>query len=289
MTTTNQTQHCHYISRFMTKPWEAEQRRLRYFDFTTDSFESSPSSRLFAEDRINSQRVEDWLNRYIETPLAAVRPRLVQGDPKALDDTRFFRAAVLMVLLQGTRGMSTDDEDARQDLEQAAARDESYVDGLVRAFTERRDLALIVTVGPGQKLAPLFFPSTGLFPLFYRDTSCLSGLAIGFGLPLDLHCALAVMPENRRQTADRSRLPSSIANLSVGLRAATRVVIPPDALGEAVLREALLDLRDWNDAYVAAVTKQRALITESFAEAGLRLAHDRSARLHCDSLLARSH
>src|SRR5262245_39171646 len=42
------TQNSHYISRFLTKPWEGQQRRLHFFDFASGQFDMGPSRHLFA-------------------------------------------------------------------------------------------------------------------------------------------------------------------------------------------------------------------------------------------------
>ena len=55
------TKNCHFVSRFLTKPWELRDRRLHYYDFDRDVFDESPSKTLFAEEEINTQPVEDWL------------------------------------------------------------------------------------------------------------------------------------------------------------------------------------------------------------------------------------
>ncbi|HVV50787.1 MAG TPA: hypothetical protein VHO06_14070 [Polyangia bacterium] len=83
------TRNCHYISRFLTEPWEFDdehgQRQLHYYDFDTDAFDNFSSKNLFAEKDLNSPQVETWLKETLETPLGAVRPRLTAADPSALD------------------------------------------------------------------------------------------------------------------------------------------------------------------------------------------------------------
>lgn len=49
------TENCHHISRFLTKPWEAELRRLRFTIFDMERFERGFSYSLFAEDKLNPQ------------------------------------------------------------------------------------------------------------------------------------------------------------------------------------------------------------------------------------------
>ena len=70
-TTKQITKNCHYISRFITKPWEFEDRRgkgqLCYYDFDTDTFESRFAKTLFAETDLNSSVVETWLTEVLES------------------------------------------------------------------------------------------------------------------------------------------------------------------------------------------------------------------------------
>ena len=101
-------------------------------------------------------------------------------------------------------------------------------DQLVVAFREEYDLSLVTTVGDGgDNLAPLFFPSSGLFPLTYPDTGCISGHAVALGLPLDLWFAVVALPKENVGVRDLSRLTRSLSNLSVGVANATKVVLPP--------------------------------------------------------------
>jgi len=82
MTTQTQiTKNCHYISRFLTRPWEFGQRQLRYYDFDDDRFSRRSSETLLSQNNLNSPAVETWLRDVLETPLGSARPRLAAGDP----------------------------------------------------------------------------------------------------------------------------------------------------------------------------------------------------------------
>lgn len=63
------TKNCHYISRFLTRPWEDDQRQLHFYDFDTGTFGVKSSKNLFAESQLNSPTVETWLRDVLETPL----------------------------------------------------------------------------------------------------------------------------------------------------------------------------------------------------------------------------
>jgi hypothetical protein len=73
------TTTCHYVSRFLTKPWEVEQRKLFFYDFETDCFVRGQSATLFAGNQLNSQQVETWLDRVVENPLGRCRRRFASA------------------------------------------------------------------------------------------------------------------------------------------------------------------------------------------------------------------
>lgn len=275
------TKNCHFISRFLTKPWELQNRQLWYYDFELDEFRTRSSRSLFAADEINTQRVEDWLKRLIEDPLANVRPKLAAGDASALDDWRFFRAAALMVWMQGGRSKSVRDEDTRRRLDELASQDDAYIDQLVALIQQDYSLQVVFTVADGQLFAPLFFPSTGIFPIVFKDGACISGNSFGLGVPLDVHCSLVATPTDEG-TQDLSRLPSSIANYSVGPDRATRVVIAPGVQtsgSEEDLRQNLKFLRKLGSELVANASEARSVVLNAFDVTGLRPEEDGAGRL----------
>lgn len=57
--------NCHYVSRFLTKPWEFGDRRLQYFDFDSDAILTASSKVLFSENEAYSGAVESFLSKYI--------------------------------------------------------------------------------------------------------------------------------------------------------------------------------------------------------------------------------
>lgn len=181
----------------------------------------------FAADGLNPQAVESWLDRWIEGPLSLCRKRLNDGEENVLEDWRFYRAATLMLWLQGTRLKSIEDTDARRSLETLAARSIEETDQLVVAFREEYDLALgFVPMHEGM-FPPLYFPSSGLSPVSYRDTGCISGNTIALALPLDVRTALLSLPRDQAGVRDLARVPGSLQNLSIGVANARKVVVPP--------------------------------------------------------------
>lgn len=72
--------NCHFVSRFLTTPWEYGQRHLWYYDFASDEVRSSSSRSLFAVGGANTSEVEARLNQVIETPISMGVARLVNSN-----------------------------------------------------------------------------------------------------------------------------------------------------------------------------------------------------------------
>jgi hypothetical protein len=276
------TKNCHYISKSLTRPWEADQRRLRFYDFETGRFATGFAASLFAGESLNPQHVETWLDKTIEGPLSICRRKLAAGETNALEEWSFYRAATLMLWLQGTRVKSVGDHDARRSLENLASRSIEETDQLVVAMREEYDLALVTTVGKNGMLAPLFFPSSGIFPITYPDTGCVSGHSIALGLPLDMWSALVALPRDQAGVRDVSRIPGSISNLSVGVANARKVVVPPLLLQqqpEDDVARVLRELREGGSSLLAMVKDAKRLVEDAFDEVGIEPARDGTGRI----------
>jgi hypothetical protein len=62
--------NCHFVSRFLTKPWEFGQRRLHFYDVKTGRFGEKSSRYLFSRRGSNSGNIERRLDQLVETPLS---------------------------------------------------------------------------------------------------------------------------------------------------------------------------------------------------------------------------
>ena len=270
------TKNCHYISRFLTKPWEQEDRRLWFYDFDAGDFGRSSSKRLFAADSINSPKVEVWLGRVIETPLATVRPMLESVDPTALNDWAFHRAAILMLWLQGSRSKSLQGKGNRS-LEWIAAQSEEDLDTLAALFMEDYKFALVTTVQKDGRVAPLFFPSSGMFPVALRDSDCRSGYSMALAMPLAVTCALVAVPDG--SGVDTSLLPGSISNCSVGAATARKVLICPGLVRDAQLKKELILMREQNLELLRNIENKQLLTVEMSRQLGIETSFDQAGRL----------
>jgi len=279
----SEPKNCHYVTQSLTVPWEAEQRVLRYFDFDTEKFEAKPSKHLFADERINSPSVEAWLSKLVETPLGIQRRRVADGDMQALESWRYYRAAMLMVWLQGTRVSALRDLDSRDHLERLAKQPIEQTDQLVWLFRQEYELARVTTIRNEAGIAPLFFPGGGIFPVLFRDGGCLSGWATAFALPVALHCALLVLPLDADGRRDLDEVPSRLANFSVGTSKTRKVVIAPAAFKrntEDQLREQLLRTRARNDALFENARAAKQCVIDMCSFTGLVPIFDGADRMH---------
>ena len=274
--------NCRALSRVLTRPWANKEGNLFCYDFDADAFTWSASRTLFAEGRLDPGKVETWLADTIEDPLGAIRPRLSGEDPTALDDWKFFKAAVLMVWLQGGWFQFALAEDVRQDLDRLAAMSTGELDDLVAAVKQELTLRLVFTTSPGDSIAPIFVPSSGIFPFAFPDPGCISEHSIGIGLPLDVHCALVLLPADREGEAALPLLKPLLSNASIGSSESRRVVLPPNLLGAMDERDAariLRDQREQSEARVADVREVRRAVLETFENLGIRTKVDRTGRI----------
>jgi hypothetical protein len=239
----------HYISRFLTDPWADAERFLRYYDFDTKRFHRRSSKSLFAAEQINSQDVERWLGRMLETPFSRIRDRIVRGAQDLEQDE--YRAALLLVLLQAGRCATLTDLDARQQLDKFVAMQEAELDSFLELAMRIYDLRVMPTAHNADRpgYAPLSVPSTGLFFVVVPELGRF-GSPIAFGIPIAPTCALLVTPATWPDQLDLTQTRQILPVLSVGTFHARRVVVLPgmyEQQGEVALRELLHQARHDNE------------------------------------------
>jgi hypothetical protein len=252
------TKNCHYVSRFLTRPWEGHQRFLRYYDFDKDRFGWRSSESLLAAEKINSARVELWLKQMVEDPFAAARDRIARGDQSPVGK-RTFDAAMLMVLLQGGRVATIADVDAARQLDKLGSMSESDLNAMLNQVRRLYDVRVIHTVSNADKsgFRPLYIPSTGVFTAVVVPALGLHGGPFAFGIPIHPVCALLLTPVEWPDDIDLSQTRMMLAAWSIGASKARRVVILPgmyEQEGEAAMRELLLEARRNNEKLIAAVS-----------------------------------
>lgn len=216
--------NCHFVSRFLTKPWEHGQRQLHYFDFADGKVKSAPSKTLFSEVGANTPEVEQRLDRVIETPIAQALAQL--GAPQNASGQRgldwpVFRALTLLMMLQPLRvpGNSARNEK----LEETILKSDQELDEIAKAADQRYQLGRF-TVRPD---AALLYPASGFFPIVAQDNRGAWSACIA--LPIALQHVMVAVPRDvdwDQASALWSANGSGIlSNASVGT--SDRVVLPP--------------------------------------------------------------
>lgn len=225
------TKNNHYVPRFLTKPWERANRKLRLYNFETNAFESADSKTCFSAREVYPQEIEQFLNRVIESPMNDMLP-LVQRGEDALRQERYYRAATLLVAIQRTRSKATTDEVFLQKLIELSRMPQQFLDGL---GVEQGHGLSIVSAREGSR--SLLFPSTGSFVLLGNDLQWNGQPIAGWGIPIDLKRALVSYDlglESDSSTKEGIRYavesvcPTLLEQWSVGTDTSTKVVIPPE-------------------------------------------------------------
>lgn len=250
--------NCHWVTQWVTESWEVEpQRSLCYYDFPSKELKKRTSDRLFAEVGVNSEKVEQWLNRMVEKPLRDVKDALVARDLSALKKWPHYRAASLMIWLQSVRHQETLFGPADGGgLASLASRSDTEIDELVKAFGDYELVGLFP-----HDAHRLFFPSSGMFAIPVTDPGCLTKANWGFALALHPTMGIAAVPASTALNPES--LTARVMAYSVGSSAyAEQVVIPPD----------MVRTRTENE-IISFVTSSRTFVDETHAEtAALRFA-----------------
>ncbi len=219
--------NCHFVSRFLTKPWEFGQRRLWCYDFDRKQIDQKSSRSLFAEVGRNTPEIEKCLNELIETPISnAIRTLVPSGaiDNVEIGEWGLFRALNLLLLLQWSR--ASERESHRSRLGQALSWDEATLDQLVLACQQTH----IVVGLRGDPRAPLCYPSHGLFAVPIRK-QCGSYAAI-YAIPLTEYFAVARVPRDVNMDEVFQTITCQggyLTNSSVGTTA-LKVIVHPSVM-----------------------------------------------------------
>ena len=221
--------NCHYVTRFLTTPWELEGRRLEYYDFELGQFGNRRSRYLFAIDGLNSKDEEERLNQLVETPLAIFRDMLVGFSPEevnVVEDWKVLRALYLLIPFQVARTQDVQ-QGANVELRRLLDKDDRYLDQLATAASD--NLVTCTISLPDQQR--LYYPENGFFAFSAPDLMVKSNF--GFAVPLGPTVALIAIPKS----TDRDRLAALCGSNCLLLSASVgptsggrRVVVHPDLL-----------------------------------------------------------
>ena len=218
--------NCHFVSRFLTKPWEFGQRHLWYYDFDRKQIEKKSSKTLFAQAGRNTAEIEKRLNELIETPISNWITTLVPSDTidnVEIREWRIFRALNLLLLLQCSR--ASEKESHRSKLGQTLSWDETTLNQLVFACQQTH----IIVGLRGHPGAPFCYPSHGFFAIPIQQPS--GSFAPIYAIPLTEYFTVAKVPRdvniNNFQAITCQR--GYVSNNSVGTTA-PKVITHPSVI-----------------------------------------------------------
>jgi hypothetical protein len=219
--------NCHFVSRFLAKPWEFGQRQLWYYDFDCKQIREKSSKTLFAQVGRNTAETEKRLNELIETPISNAITTLVPReaiDNVEIREWRLFRALVLLLLLQCSR--VSEKGSRHSQLGEMLSWDETALDQLVLACQQAY---MIVGLG-GHPEAPFCYPSHGCFALPIRQPS--GSFSVISAIPLTEYFAVARVPRDVNMDDVFQRTACQGGYLSYGSvgTTASKVIIHPSVI-----------------------------------------------------------
>jgi hypothetical protein len=268
------TMNCHFVSQFLTKPWEFGERQLYFYDRRHLELQQKSSRNLFARKGLNSAETEHRLNKLIETPLRRAIAELTEPgkcEKRALDDWTVFRALVLLFPFQGLRVANR--LESPQDLAGLCAWPDEKVDEYAWASKQVRKF---ITVRSHDG-CPFFYPALGYFiiPLAHAPTELPGAITV----PLTARWAIASVPADVDDEQVRRLLSQGdgavASNASVGTNA-DQVVVHPAIIKHSNwtdVRQHIEEMQANNLTLLQAVVDFNRTAVAAFAEAGLEAAH----------------
>jgi hypothetical protein len=266
--------NCHFVSRFLTTPWEFGQRRLHFYDTKAGCFRQNSSRTLFTRRGANTPEVEHRLDELIETPLGGAI-RLLTRSPgeggHSIEDWRVFRALTLLFPFQLAR--ISQDTSPPRDLATMCSWPDEEVDKYAWAMKQLNKF-ITVTAHPGM---PFFYPSKGYFiiPLAHAPSLYPGAIAI----PLTERHAIASVSSEIDDEHVREVLRMGdgavASNASVGTNS-ERVLVHPSVMNHAnrlELRVHIEENQSNNLKMLQAVVDFNRTAVSAFAEAGLQSNH----------------
>lgn len=218
--TTKRVNNSHYVARHLTRPWEFGQRMLWVYDFQDDKFSVVSSKTLLTTDEPWDDEIEDFLGKYLESPLSNFLARFNKTRDDSDVSQNELRAIKLALLVQVPR--SDNDTVSLSDLVQrgeaglnefVAAQD--YVYTFVHVPLRQESLCfpehgmiMVPLVGAAPAMALAFHPSY---------------LTVAVPNP-----AAKFLPQIENYHQGKH---DTFSILSVGVDACRRVVIPGSARG----------------------------------------------------------
>lgn len=258
--------NCHYVSRFLTKPWELPDRNLINFDFTTNKITKGNSEFLFSREDLNTIEQEIFLNKYIETPLTNISNLF--DDLKPIKKWKVQRAVFLLLLFQAPRYLATLGMDP-QSYQTLFTATEPVLDSIVKEVMQK--VKIKVFFAPATER--FFFPEMGLF-LVPALTSSRTLLKFNLCIPINTRTLLIFCPAEIEDSmaARMFETPGLAMAYSVGINDfCNKLAIPPElseSMPEPELIQAIRKARDLVEKYLRKSTSLINSITDFYARNG---------------------
>ena len=263
--------NCHFISRFLTAPWEFGERQLHFVDVEAQTLSHHSSRNLFALRGLNTKQTEERLNEFVETPVARYREESAGGSPPDEIPWDVHRALFLIVLLQLPRAVEGFLGKSGLTLDDVFRCTEAELDGLVHHYENSRQLVVLTTPNDS-----LFYPSSGVFFLPVKSDAALLPYENCLGVPLDLNLVAVTAPRDADLDIllKRTSQPGWYSCRSAAIDGlATKVVVPPIVVERAPDKDQLvahvLDCQRLNRSLVENIERTHSLLENARSIAGL--------------------
>ena len=212
----------HYISRFLTKPWEIDQRVLRYYDFETHQFGERSSESLFAKDGLHLAETGKLLNQFVETPISQYRASVLTNGPGSSlvpsNEWKLYRALAALTFLHALREPDSAHK-GTVTLDRMLSPGEAIVDELGRKASEGFDLIGVTTPSREQ----LLFSERMIFPIPIVGTKPI----LAFPLTPSHFIGLAEKKFPESELRQWMATEGALSAFSTGANEPRRVVLTP--------------------------------------------------------------
>jgi hypothetical protein len=245
--------NCHFVSKFITKPWENENRELIYYDFLTDKIEHESYLYLFSRPDDNSHEEETFINKYIEAPLTDLQNIVINNKP--IKKWKVYRAIYLLGLLQAPRFFKNI-EGYGPDISKLFLTQEETINSVVKFY----DKSFCIKYYHLSYEEHLFFPELGFFVLPLIVPNEPSIFKFAYCLPIDPKILIMITPRDIDEEIANIILsvPQLIMGFSVGIvNLCNKVVIPLELLNifpQDKIIEAIKYWRSLSDKYLRSTT-----------------------------------
>jgi hypothetical protein len=212
------TKNNHYISRYLTRPWEFKPGKVTIFDYEKSEFSEADTETLFSKNEIFTQKQETFFNKYIET-ISTQELRTIADRDFKIKKWKVYRAFLLLIWDLLGRFKAAQEGDASA-VNFFTAMSEEQLDQFALAVASKYDL-MVATV-PAE--ARLFFPSNFVVYAFDPET-----MECGFGIPFSIQEVLLLVPKGANlEYFNQLSKNHFFPNISMGNLKTDFVVIPPD-------------------------------------------------------------